>query len=207
MKTNQKQNINEQMLDYLSTGDPATFEEGYSALRAKYQRQLERWEMTTSGVNEHDLLELFDDTLLKTLAALGQDEGHFEKLFHRSLYNGFKSLLRKIRTRRDFEEYEAATSDEDAATFEIADEFDLEEHVVQKKEADQRQLIDSLLSDADETTTAIVESFLQHPKPNPTAIGKVLGVHHSTIIRKLERLAANFDSKQHGDYRDYLVAI
>lgn len=97
--------------------------------------------------------------------------------------------------------------DENAATFEVVDEFNLEEHVTKKKRADQRKLIDSLLNGADETTTAIVEAFLAHPNPNATAIAKELGCHHSKVIRALNRLAGKFSTKQFGDYHDYLVAL
>lgn len=78
--------------------------------------------------------------------------------------------------------------------------------VLETKRADQRQLIDFLLSGADATTTAIVEAFLSEKKPTPTAIGKKLGLHHSTVLRKLTRLASKYDSKKFGDYRDFLVA-
>ncbi|MGQ0416339.1 sigma-70 family RNA polymerase sigma factor, partial [Bacillus sp. HC-TM] len=93
----------------------------------------------------------------------------------------------------------------------LKDDFDLEEHVIKKKEADQRELIDFLADPEqvnDETTTAIVESFLssENKTPTPTAIGKMLGLHHSTVIRKIERLAKRFDERQFGNYRDYLLA-
>ena len=78
--------------------------------------------------------------------------------------------------------------------------------VLETKRADQRQLIDFLLSGADATTTAIVEAFLNEKKPTPTAIGKKLGLHHSTVLRKLTSLASKYDSKKFGDYRDFLVA-
>lgn len=78
--------------------------------------------------------------------------------------------------------------------------------VLETKRADQLQLIDFLLSGADATTTAIVEAFLSEKKPTPTAIGKKLGLHHSTVLRKLTSLASKYDSKKFGDYRDFLVA-
>jgi len=68
-------------------------------------------------------------------------------------------------------------------------------------------LIDSLLNGADAKTTAIVEAFLASEKSSPTAIGEELGLHHSTVIRTLKRLAGKFDSKKYGDYTDFLVAL
>jgi hypothetical protein len=90
---------------------------------------------------------------------------------------------------------------------EFIDDFNLEEQIIAKKKADQRQLIDSLLNGADETTTAIVATFLAHPKPTATAIAKELGVHHSKVTRALNRLAGKFSTKQFGDYHDFLVAL
>ncbi|MED3845571.1 hypothetical protein [Peribacillus frigoritolerans] len=110
--------------------------------------------------------------------------------------------------RKEFEVYEKANDDEAATSrFEIADEFNLEETVIAKKKADQLALIDSLLEGADEITIGVVRTFLNHPKPTATAIAKELGVHHSKVIRTLNRLAGKFSTKQHGDFRDYLVAL
>ncbi|OCI06325.1 hypothetical protein BBP22_21610 [Bacillus paralicheniformis] len=63
-----------------------------------------------------------------------------------------------------------------------------------------------MVEKSDETTKVIVETFLACERPTPTAIGKKLGVHHMTVIRKLEKLAGYFDTQQFGDYRDYLFA-
>jgi DNA-binding MarR family transcriptional regulator len=68
-------------------------------------------------------------------------------------------------------------------------------------------LIDSLLKNADETTTAIVATFLAHPKPTATAIAKELGLDHKQVTRALNRLAGKFSTKQYGDYHEYLVAL
>jgi DNA-binding PucR family transcriptional regulator len=164
--------------------------------------------------NEHDITGLFHDVIQKVLNSLRNNVGgDFVKLFAVSLGNSYKSLLRKLRTRRKYELYDGPNSDEEenTAMFEtIADGFDLEEHVTKKKEADQRELIDFLTDPgqvSDETTTAIVESFITNDGPTtPTAIGKKLGLHHSTVIRKIERLAKHFDERQFGNYRDYLLA-
>jgi DNA-binding PucR family transcriptional regulator len=163
---------------------------------------------------EHDITGLFHDVIQKVLNSLRNNAGgDFVKLFVVSLGNEYKSLLRKLRTRRKYELYDGHDNDDDSNTamFEtLKDEFDLEEHVIKKKEADQRELIDFLTDPAkvsDETTTAIVETFITNDGPTtPTAIGKKLGLHHSTVIRKIERLAKRFDERQFGNYRDYLLA-
>lgn len=215
MKDEQKLNINEMANDYLRTGDDFVFTDLYTSLSEVYRDKLRYWSTSTYMANEHDITDLFHDVIHKVLESLRNNVGgDFVKLFAVSLGNSYKSLLRKLRTRRKYELYDGPDSDENenTAMFEtLKDDFDLEEHVIKKKKADQRELIDFLTDPDkvnDETTTAIVESFLssENKTPTPTAIGKMLGLHHSTVIRKIERLAKRFDERQFGNYRDYLLA-
>lgn len=203
-----KLHINEMVTKYTETKDEVTFENAYRSLLTEYQPKLNYWAATTAFLaGKHEAQELFDEAFMRALASIEANGGDFVKLFNTSLHNRFKSLLRKLQVRRKREEYVFQSDDPEAATFEPADEFNLEESIIAKKKADQRQLIDSLLSDADESTTAIVETFLSHPKPTATAIARELGVHHSKVTRALNRLAGKFNSKQYGDYNDYLVAL
>ena len=208
MNDQQKLNINEAASRYISTKGETEFTELYRSLLAQYRKKLAYWSSSTFMANNHDITELFDEILLKTLDVIETNGGDFVKLFHLSLNRRYKSLLRKLTVRRKFEQYEMdSEEDEKAATFDIADEFNLEEQITTKKKADQRQLIDSLLNGADESTTAIVETFLAHPKPTATAIAKELGYHHSKVTRALSRLQAKYSTKQFGDYTDYLIAL
>jgi DNA-directed RNA polymerase specialized sigma24 family protein len=104
-----------------------------------------------------------------------------------------------------YRKVELKESDMDAPTFEVADEFNVEDHVLQKRERDQRQLISFLTDPAkvDSVTTAIVTNFEKYK--SITALAKALGLHHSVVKRKIERLAKNYDPSQFGDYRDYLA--
>ncbi|WP_154665822.1 hypothetical protein [Paenibacillus pinihumi] len=96
---------------------------------------------------------------------------------------------------------------EDAPTLELSDEINIEDTVLRKKEADQRQLIDFLVnsdpSQVDPDTKLIVSRFPQYP--SITALAKALGLHHEVVKRKLRRLARNYDANRFGDYRDYLI--
>ncbi|EOO67482.1 hypothetical protein IKE_02609 [Bacillus cereus VD196] len=220
MKDEQKLNINEMANDYLRTGDDFVFTDLYTSLSEVYRDKLRYWSTSTYMANEHDITDLFHDVIQKVLESLRNNAGgDFVKLFAVSLGNSYKSLLRKLRTRRKYELYDGPDSDENenTAMFETiaknsdGSDYDIEEHVIKKKKADQRELIDFLTDPDkvnDETTTAIVESFLssENKTPTPTAIGKMLGLHHSTVIRKIERLAKRFDERQFGSYQDYLLA-
>jgi hypothetical protein len=206
-----KSHINHLVTQYNEGKDEAQLAPIYRSLLAEYQSKLDYWASTTLMAGSHEIQELFDDTFMKSLEVIGNNGGDFVKLFHLSLGNRYKDLLRKLRTRRKHEQYEMDNGDDDSAKVEIASEFNLEEEVSQKLTAkqkdDQRQLIDFLVRGENERTTAIVQAFLNHPKPTATAIAKELGLDHKQVSRALNRLAGKFSTKQHGDYRDYLIAL
>ncbi|AXN39816.1 sigma-70 family RNA polymerase sigma factor [Peribacillus butanolivorans] len=203
-----KLNINRQAAEYISEKDEAVLSALYRDLQTEYRRKIDYWSKTTTMANQHDMQALFDEMFMSALKDIEAKDGDFVKLFHLKLTRRYNTLLRDLTTRRKFEVYEKADDDEAATSrFEIADEFNLEDTVIAKKKADQRMLIDSLMTGADATTTAIVEAFLNHPKPTATAIAKEMGVHHSKVTRALNRLAGKFSTKQHGDFRDYLIAL
>ncbi|MDH5159868.1 hypothetical protein [Heyndrickxia oleronia] len=156
----------------------------------------------------HDLIAAYEQALLKCVKEF-DGKSEFLNYYRYVATNERTNLyLKNKRYHEKFYEIESERDDKIEATIEsIADEKTVESVVHGNKKADQLALIDSLLNGADETTTAIVEAFLKHPKPTATAIAKELGVHHSKVIRKLEKLAGKFDSKKYGNYRDFLVAI
>ncbi|MEH6941635.1 sigma-70 family RNA polymerase sigma factor [Bacillus sp. JJ722] len=204
----EKENINKLVDLFLEDKSEWNFEKMYKATLQQFKSRLMRWGTTTSMAGLHDIFELFDEMLLNTLDDVEKDGGDFVKLLQVKLTNRYKSLLRKISRRKQLEVYEAKTDDEAGTSqFEIASDFNLEATIIAKKKADQLALIDSLLNGADSTTKRIVEAFLSHPKPTATAIAKELGYHHSKVTRALNRLGAKFNTKQYGDYHDYLVAL
>ncbi|MEH7521727.1 sigma-70 family RNA polymerase sigma factor [Bacillus sp. JJ1503] len=208
MNESRKLQINEMIAKYILTKSEIDFERVYRNLLSEYQPKLNYWASTTAFLaGKHEAQELFDETFMRVVDSIEADGGDFVKLFNFSLHNRFKSLLRKLQVKRKYEDYGLDSDNEKTAIFEFVDDFNLEEHITAKKKADQRQLIDFLLNGADETTTAIVEAFLSHPKPTATAIAKELGFHHSKVLRALTRLAAKYDTKQFGSHRDYLVAL
>lgn len=208
MKEQQKLNINHAVTTYLEAKGDVALTQVYRDLLSVYQPKLDYWSSTTFMANDHDMQELFDDRFMATLDSVERNGGDFVKLFHHSLHNRYKSLLRKLKTRRKFEQYEIDREGEDkAATFELADDYRFEEHIDAKQKDDQRQLIDFLVCGENERTTAIVQAYLNHPKPNATAIAKEIGLDHKQVSRALTRLAAKYSTKQFGSHLDYLVAL
>jgi hypothetical protein len=199
-----KEKLNTLVSRYQETKDETVFNEIYETVSASWKS------LETIGksirADIHETTALYEDVLLKCITKYN-GEGDFAHFYYASVSRKRTDLYRKKKLLNQRETFYERDSRDEAANFEIESDFNLEEIALSKKEADQRQLIDSLLSGADETTTAIVETFLQHSKPTPTAIGKQLDIHHSTVIRKLERLAGKFDSKQFGSHTDYLVAL
>jgi DNA-directed RNA polymerase specialized sigma24 family protein len=212
MNEHQKLNINHAVTQYIGTKADAALTQVYRDLLSEYQPKLSYWASSTYMANDHDMTAIFDDTLIKTLDVVETNGGDFVKLFHHSLHNRYKSLLRKLKTRRTFEQYEIdRDGEEEAATSDIADDFNLAEEVTEritrKKKNDQRMLIEFLVSGENARTTAIVKAYLSTELKSPTAIGKHLGLDHKQVSRALSRLQAKYSTKQFGDYTDYLIAL
>ncbi|CAM3632971.1 hypothetical protein D1970_00385 [Mesobacillus zeae] len=161
--------------------------------------------------DESEILATYEDTLLKCIELFDENKGDFEHMWNSFIWRERRAIYRKKKRLYYYEVPESSSDndDDDFSSFfnKVHAEFNTEELALGKKKADQRMLIDSLLNGADESTTAIVETFLAHPKPTATAIAKELGVHHSKVIRALNRLAGKFSTKQFGDYHDYLIAL
>lgn len=104
----------------------------------------------------------------------------------------------------------SSIDDEEEQELEIAFDWDLEEHVLEelekKTDEDKRQLINALVDKSDPTTKQIVAEYLHSEHARPTAIGKALGIHHQTIIRKISYLARNFNESKFGEIDAYLAS-
>lgn len=199
--------LNGLVVKYQTDRSEDTFREIYVMVSANW-RNLEAVGKSVYS-NEPEMLATYEDMLLACIEVF-DGSGNFSHLLNRYIWRKRNDIYKVNKARRRYEAVFTPLENDDgseAATFELADEFNLEEYITAKKKADQRQLIDFLLEGADETTTAIVETFLQHPKPTATAIAKELGCHHSKVLRALNRLAGKFETKQFGDYHDYLVAL
>jgi len=199
--------LNELVLAYQKTKDESIFNRIYEIVSAEWKS------LHVIGksimADEHQILALYEDVLMRCIERY-TGRGDFIRYYRAGLRMSRAALYKD--QRRYYERFEPNIDETDdegtpiAATIEcIPDPLTTEEIAFRKTEADQRALIDFLVRDTDATTTAIVEAFLAHPRPTPTAIGRLLGLHHSVVKRKLERLAGKFDTKQFGDYRDYLA--
>jgi hypothetical protein len=199
--------LNGLVTKYQTDRSEETFAEIYSIVSSTW-RNLDAVGKSVYS-NASEMLATYEDMLLACIEVY-DGSGNFSHLLNRYIWRKRNDIYKVNKARRKYmADITPLVNDDgsEAATYEPEDDFLIEDYLTAKKKADQRQLIDFLLTGADETTTAIVETFLQHPKPTPTAIGKVLGIHHSVVIRKLERLAGKFDARQFGDYSDYLVAL
>jgi DNA-directed RNA polymerase specialized sigma24 family protein len=207
---NKNQKLNTLVTIYRETRDEDVFNEIYAKTIGKIYGKLEKIGKSIRA-DFHETLALYEDVLLRCIDVYDgkQDFQHF---YNSSVSRARTDLYRKKKRLFEREYYEPETEDEDAATsfdFIVGSDGAEHEFIRKQTEADQRQLIGSLIDPGkvnDATTTAIVEAFLASENPNPTAIGRQLGIHHSTVIRKLNRLARNFQPEIFGDRRDYLLA-
>jgi hypothetical protein len=205
------QQLNNLVIRYQADRTDETFAPLYEAISSNW-RSLSTVAKSILS-NEADVIAAYQDTLL-TCLDIYDGRGDFINLLNRCIWRKRNDIYKVAKGRKKHEAVIAPIENEDgseAATYELADDFNLEEYVISqvtaKKKADQQQLIDFLLSDADATTTAIVEAFLQQPASSATAIANGLGLHHSVVLRKIKRLGGKFDSRQYGFHRDYLVAL
>lgn len=199
--------LNNLVQEYQETKSDDTFRQIYENVSVNW-RGLEVVGKSVKA-SKPEIIAAYEDTLLRCIDSWKPTED-FEKFLKLSIRRKRCDIYRKKKRLSEFEFYIEQKENEDgstAATYDLADDFLVEDYITAKKKADQRQLIDSLLNGADETTTAIVEAFLAHPKPTATAIAKELGYHHSKVTRALNRLAGKFSTKQFGDYHDYLIAL
>lgn len=172
------------------------------------------------GATVEDVYDIYHDTLLKCIEQYGE-VNDFRHYFLSSVRRERAYFIRGEKNRRLREVVfsglitDDETSEEDRFETKVASEYSLEEEFLASKRADQVALIDSLVSEADELTTAIVKTSLTYI-PKKTAgrpmklkwyVASQLGIDRRTVERKFESLAGKFDSKQYGDYSDYLVAL
>jgi hypothetical protein len=205
-----KSNINQLVNEYNLEKDQTILEECYTQLVKEYRRWIDFRSKNTFMANNHDITAIFDDVFLGVLSDIEEKGGDFVKLFQLRLGSRYNSFLRKLVKKRDKEKLiisEVKNGEEEAATFEIADEYRFEERIGAKQKDDQRQLIDFLARGENERTTAIVQAYLSTGLKTPTAIGNYLGLDHNQVSRALSRLAAKYSTKQFGNYEDYLIAL
>lgn len=200
--------LNSLVVLYQQTKDDDTFTKIYE-LVAKTWRNLEAVARSLRS-DVHEVTALYEDVLLKCVDRY-DGKTNFINFYNFSLSRARADLYKKKKRRYEFEVYIIDTDEfenDEEYFFNRDNKEDSTAATVLKKkmEANQRQLIDFLLAGEKDATTAIIDAFLRHPKPNPTAIGRQLGLYPSTVERRLTRLATKFDSKKFGDYRDFLVA-
>ncbi|MEK4970665.1 hypothetical protein MKX29_23975 [Cytobacillus sp. FSL R7-0696] len=208
--------LNSLVVEYQSTRDELVFNKIYQEIMESIIKNIE-FSSKRQGISKEDMVAIYGDSLLKAID-LFKGNGEFRKLFNSIVIKKRIDASRAEKTKRKyelhFEELSDSSEEPNAATFEISSDYILDEEVFKKKEADQVALIDSLISEADEMTTAIVKTSLTYI-PKKTAgrpmklkwyVASKLGIDRRTVERKFESLAGKFDSKQYGDYTDYLVA-
>jgi hypothetical protein len=197
--------LNNAVLEFQRSRSDESYAVIHEATIEKVNRKLEKIASSVRS-NYPDTRALYEDVLMRCIERF-DGKSDFSHFFNAAVALERRGFNRKNVKRYNREVFSVDDDDEGLATSEIKDDFNLEEHVIAKKKADQLALIDSLLKNADATTIGVVEAFLAHPKPTATAIAKELGVHHSKVTRALNRLAGKFSTKQYGDYTDYLVAL
>lgn len=210
--------INNLANTYLATSDDLKFSSLYKSVASEIGLKLRKWETSTYLAEDHDITDLFHDAILNSLDKLKRDgSGDFIKIFITSLHNNYKSLLRKLQTRRKYENLESFMSsgneeDDSPPTLQIASLQNVEDDVIKSQEIktdeDKRELINVLTKDCDSLTTGILNEYLEcasNERLTPTGIGKKLGIHHETVKRTLSKLSKRYNEREFGSIDAYLA--
>jgi DNA-directed RNA polymerase specialized sigma24 family protein len=201
--------LNNLVVTYQTKRNDDDFNEIYRYFNAKWSRTIDTVAKSIRS-NEADTQALYEDSLMKAIENYDPERGDFVNVVNNYIRRARTDLYRKTKRQFIWEVYEGRTiADGDVTEMDISmqpADVNIEEEIIAKEKADNRQVISDLLSGADAKTTAIVEAFLASSKPNPTAIGRELNLHHSVVIRTLKRLAGKFDTNKYGEHRDYLLA-
>lgn len=199
--------LNELVVKYQVTKDDEVFTEIYNEV-SKHWRSLNHVAKSVKA-DVHELLEEYHSVLMKCVKEY-DGRTNFINHYLTSLRNRRADIYRRKTSKKERSMVYAGNDPNDpvAATIEnVADELTTEDVVLAKKKAEQRQLIDFLLSGENERTTAIVQAYLTTEHKTPTAIGNYLGLNHKQVTRVLNRLAAKFNTTdQFGKPEDWLVA-
>ncbi len=193
---------------YSITKDEDVFNEIYDILSSEWSRGY-RYHARKLWSSPEEVQAAFEDTLLSVLTKY-DGQRPFANLLARSIKNTKATIYRKCKRYCESQPLivDHKTEDSEELPIEIADEYTLEQQFFESQtKGDQRQLISHLIDPdkvSDAKTTAIVEAF---PKYNSiTALGKALGMHHEQVLRRLRKLAKNYDPNEFGDIHDYLSA-
>jgi hypothetical protein len=194
--------INNLASRYIANNDEAVFTSMYKTLANEMKLRLKYWSDTVYLAEPHDFISMFDDSVLKTINKLKADgNGEFINLFQTILMNDYRSFMRKLQTRRKYEDLD----DGNGELMRITVVEDYETDLEIKTDADKRQLINALSENNDPLTTTIINEYLSGGLTRPTAIGKKLGIHHSKVTRQLQKLTKKYDESKFGDFHAYLV--
>jgi hypothetical protein len=206
-----KMNINQLVVNYQESNNDELFNEIYEIISKSifgtkdgnpYLRKVAK----SLKADFHSVKAMFDDTLINAIKHY-KEGNEFIHYFKRSWRQRRANIYNKAKWIRENETPEEQGSEGLSLFDTIPDSHSIEEIVLAKKKADQRQLIDFLVAGENERTTAIVQAFLTTELKTPTAIGNHLGLDHKQVSRAIKRLAGKFDSKQFGEVSDYLVAL
>lgn len=103
------------------------------------------------------------------------------------------------------------SSESDAATFDVADDFEVEREVVNKvdreKDTRPRLIVSALLKGSDSLTTAIVNVIQESESPlSYRQIAKKVGASdHKVVKRRLDKLKRKYSALEFGDINNYLA--
>jgi len=189
-----------------------TFNELYHEAVRLFQRMNREVTRASGSGDEHDADSHFNDTFMELskrddLISFGATFSKALSLCQLEIGRGNGRRRKRFALAIDSDESE---DNEVKKLLYLAEGYPSAEEIVfeRLKEADQRQLIDSITRSVKTSTTmtSIIEAYETAPlNASPNAIAKSLGIHHETVSRKLRKLGRQFDMNRFGDIRDIIA--
>lgn len=182
-------------------------EEQFNSIKPIVKEYAERFSKATDIPKEEYESALYEEFALK----VNRYDGRIAfSAFIKPILNQRALRVAARKERRFYENVtfiEDLVDDEGNPTYSFEDDSKTDDIAINKieKSPDKLQLIRALTEKADDFTVAAVSLLLSKPNASLTSIATEMGVNHTTLKRKVQRLARNYDQSRFGDLQQYLA--
>jgi DNA-directed RNA polymerase specialized sigma24 family protein len=208
---NKKISLSLLISNYQKCGSDESFTKIYNFVSSTFPKKIrslaERYKL-----DELDVESVINLKLFEVVKNFDRAKGEFMKQLNTAVKFGCIDLLRKDIKREEINEtgLTANLPEEESISFIESltplDNLVTTEEIaianIQKKR-DQRQLIATLLCNADDDTRQSASAYMMTGSYGEAA--KLLGTNKMKVSRHVKRLSFHFDGNQNGDYRDYFT--
>ncbi|MGI2775731.1 hypothetical protein [Bacillus cytotoxicus] len=203
----QEQKLNKLALEFKRNPEEETFNELYKLSHKVVGGFVKGFSNRKSGVDNHDILALYDDTLLAALDKLGDyEDSNFTRLFRMMLSKNKLNVFRKQARRRNKETLDTYISDEEMESSSFLDSSVLPPIKEEKIKKEYEQSILLVIESVDDFTREVINAFLfqsSNFKLMYTEISRIVGSNPKKVERTCKKLRKEYASGKFGDLLAY----